>query len=252
MKLPPVLLTGFCGFMFLLFTQAFSRSSDDVPQNQDSDKSKVALSSADPHLRQLNGLIGEWRGVGQPKRGSRQGAWTETTTFVWDFARPGGSVIAKSNDGQQFTSLVFRWNPDAQNLVLEESAGPRKTVYRGHLPDDWPSTLEMTSAADETGQVRRCTVRQLSDIRLTILFEQQASTSGAFRRVVEIGYTRAGQRLAVDGANQRKCIVTGGLGTIPVTWNSKTYYVCCQGCVQAFNDAPAAIIAEYEASLKAK
>ena len=31
-------------------------------------------------LRPFNGLIGEWRGVGQLKRGSRQGAWSEKIT----------------------------------------------------------------------------------------------------------------------------------------------------------------------------
>ncbi|MCP4510175.1 MAG: YHS domain-containing protein, partial [Fuerstiella sp.] len=45
-------------------------------------------------------------------------------------------------------------------------------------------------------------------------------------------------------------VVTGGLGTIAVSYKGKKYYVCCQGCVQAFNDDPETIIAEYNASLK--
>ena len=76
--------------------------------------------------------------------------------------------------------------------------------------------------------------------------------SNTDRRIAGIGYTRAGEKLAQAGGNQRKCIVTGGLGTIAVSHKGKTYYVCCQGCVQAFNDAPEAIIADYQASLKKK
>jgi YHS domain-containing protein len=41
-------------------------------------------------------------------------------------------------------------------------------------------------------------------------------------------------------------VVTGGAGTIPVTHKGKTYYVCCTGCRDAFNDDPEGTIAAYE------
>jgi YHS domain-containing protein len=41
-------------------------------------------------------------------------------------------------------------------------------------------------------------------------------------------------------------VITGGLGTIAVSYNGKTYYVCCTGCRDEFNQNPAKAIKEYE------
>ena len=43
-----------------------------------------------------------------------------------------------------------------------------------------------------------------------------------------------------------ECIVSGGKGTIPVSYNGKTYYVCCSGCRDAFKDDPEKFIKEAE------
>jgi YHS domain-containing protein len=64
--------------------------------------------------------------------------------------------------------------------------------------------------------------------------------------VAEVGYTREGTSLAVEGFGELECIVTGGKGTMAVSYQGKTYYVCCSGCKQAFDDDPAGIIAAYE------
>ena len=55
---------------------------------------------------------------------------------------------------------------------------------------------------------------------------------------------RAGTSLAVAGAPQVECIVTGGKGTIALTHKGQTYYVCCSGCKGVFDDDPDAVIAE--------
>ena len=47
------------------------------------------------------------------------------------------------------------------------------------------------------------------------------------------------------GRPQRECVVTGGLGTIEVSFEGKTYYVCCTGCRDYFNDNPKEVLAEY-------
>jgi YHS domain-containing protein len=45
-------------------------------------------------------------------------------------------------------------------------------------------------------------------------------------------------------------VVTGGAGTISVTHKGQTYYVCCTGCQQAFEDDPEGVLAEYAARLE--
>ncbi len=213
-------------------------------------KSQVTRISDSNPLKPLNALIGEWRGVGQLKRGSRDGAWSEKVTCEWHFENSTQSILLRTEDGSQFEKLVIAGDAEQKSIILKQTLKGVTRTYRGPAPKSWPDRIELVSEADDQGVSYRCTIQQLSDIRATILFEQRSSATGSFRRVAGVGYTRAGEKLAVSGGNERKCIVTGGLGTIPVTYMGKTYYVCCQGCVQAFNDAPEAIIADYQASLK--
>ncbi|MBD3673017.1 MAG: TRASH domain-containing protein [Planctomycetaceae bacterium] len=39
-------------------------------------------------------------------------------------------------------------------------------------------------------------------------------------------------------------MVSGGLGTATVSFEGKTYYVCCSGCSAAFNEEPERWIAK--------
>ena len=79
-----------------------------------------------------------------------------------------------------------------------------------------------------------------------MLLEKRPEQQSFFTRVAEIGYQRDGTRLAVAGNSGPECVVTGGLGTIAVTHQGKTYYVCCTGCRDAFNDDPEGILADYK------
>jgi hypothetical protein len=232
------------GIILLASLQCFLLTADEPTLKP------VPRAAASDELKPLNSLIGDWRGVGQLKRGSRAGAWTENATCVWDFSRNSPTIVIKSDGGKQFQELRLAWDSATQKVFLQQTADGETMRYSGEIPSKWPAKLVLHSAEEADGSIFRCTIHQLKDIRATVLLEKRSSAAGTFRRVSEVGYTRSGTQLAVAGANQRKCVVTGGLGTIPVTHNGKTYYVCCQGCAQAFKEAPDAIIAEYQASLK--
>jgi hypothetical protein len=62
--------------------------------------------------------------------------------------------------------------------------------------------------------------------------------------MAEIGYTRKGSEFA-KAMGSIECVVTGGLGTIPLTYEGETYYVCCTGCRDYFLENPAAVLKEY-------
>ena len=53
-----------------------------------------------------------------------------------------------------------------------------------------------------------------------------------------------------EGKFEPECLVTGGVGTMPFQYKGKTYYDCCTGCKDLFNEDPDFYIAEYEAKLK--
>ena len=44
--------------------------------------------------------------------------------------------------------------------------------------------------------------------------------------------------------------MTGGLGTIQVAYNGKTYYVCCSGCREEFAANPKKYVDEFEKAHK--
>src|SRR5262249_47314231 len=71
-----------------------------------------------------------------------------------------------------------------------------------------------------------------------------------FTKLYSVGATKEGVPFA-GGDGRPECIITGGLGTMTVSYQGKTYYVCCTGCRDEFNANPAKYVKEYEAK-KAK
>ena len=67
-----------------------------------------------------------------------------------------------------------------------------------------------------------------------------------FTKRYQVGATKEGVSFAA-GDGKPECIVSGGLGTMAVTHNGQTYYVCCGGCRDEFRANPEKYIKEYEA-----
>jgi len=210
--------------------------ADDAAEKPDVVAEKAALAA-------FNGLIGDWRGAGQLKRGSNQGAWTETAEWVWDFSN-GVAIDYAVADGQYAKSARLTYDLDAMQyrLVLTLPDDATRT-YTGAVEKD---KLILESAA-EAGEIHRLTLTQLNEKRTLVLFEKRKEVQKTWQRVAEVGYTREGTRLAGDDSSGPECVVTGGLGTIPVSYKGKTYYVCCSGCRQAFDADPEGILADYAA-----
>ena len=87
--------------------------------------------------------------------------------------------------------------------------------------------------------------------RLTYAMWIKPSGRTLFAKKLEVGYTREGVTFGVEaGGKKPVCVVTGGLGTMTVSYMGQTYYVCCTGCRDAFNDNPAKILAEFNKKKK--
>jgi len=195
-------------------------------------------------LAEFNDLIGEWRGVGMPKRGSRVGAWFESAEWIWDFAEKTPALRYDVEKGQLLESARLTWNPKEERFELKATLPDRSNrEYAGRL--DEAGKLILESPADGEGVSHRITVTRLNEKRTLVLHETRTG-QGLYRRVAEVGYTREGTSLASAGAGELECIVTGGKGTIKVSYKGKTYYVCCTGCQQAFEDDPDGTIAAFE------
>ena len=201
-------------------------------------------------LAEMNDLIGGWRGIGQPQRGSARGAWKETADWAWSFEKNKSPALVYSvEDGKHLRNVRLTYVPKTKEYRAEVTyADQTSRKFAGDLQK---TKLSLISEPDAEGERQRLTVTRLNEKRTLVLLEREIAENRFFR-IAEVGYTREGTRLAIPGANGPECVVTGGRATTPVTFMGKTYYVCCTGCRQAFEDDPAGIIAEYEKKLAAR
>ena len=202
------------------------------------------LASAQRHaLESLNSVIGQWRGTGQVRRGSNAGAWRQTSEFVWDFTQQSPAIRYIVTGGELTESAMITWSPDTHfQLELKEPDGDERT-YRGN----WEGGKLILESEPDAENVRyRLSITPLNEKRTLVLHEKTSAGGSSYFRIAEVGHTRAGTRLALPGGGQRECVVTGGTAQTAVTYKGETYYVCCTGCQQAFEDDPEGIITEFK------
>jgi len=216
------------------------------------DADSVETRHADQNaLGHFGSFVGGWKGVGQLRRGSTKGAWIEKSDWAWHFDGPraalvfdtpenkyyvAGRLVPLAEEGR-FRLLATRRNGGEQDEFMGSRQGDSLVVEADLPGDELPDRISFRHAA--------------GDARLIVLYERRIGTTERFVRLAEVGATREGVKLA-SGTGEPECLVTGGLGTIEVSYEGKTYYVCCGGCRDLFNKDPAAAIAEYEAKRKEK
>lgn len=224
------------GLLAVAVTTTWLFGADPVPTEQ---RDMVAA------LKPWQKLIGEWRGIGQPKRGSNKGTWQETANSLWRLSGTDRGIVLTVTDGKLWTSGLLTTSDREQELSLKVQIDPAtERVYRGKPEAE---RLVLESAADAQGEVHRITLSWLGHDRAIWLFEKRLEQQSFYQRVAEVAWQRQGTKLAAKDGSGPECVVTGGLGTIAVMYEGKTYYVCCTGCRDAFNDDPKSILAEYAA-----
>lgn len=197
-------------------------------------------------------LVGQWRGAGQPQRGSTRGAWVERGEWQWHFAAGKATLVFDSPQGKVIRTAELRPSKTSGEFELTVQPPPAE----GATDEATPSTL-YRGQADETGRLvvvaaepgdslpARITIGLVADgDRLVMLLERKAPAGERFSRLAEVGYTRVGSQFG-KGNSQPECVVTGGHGSIAVEYEGKTYYVCCGGCRDLFNEDPAQTLADY-------
>jgi len=201
-------------------------------------------------LEEFNSLIGGWRGAGLPRRGSNRGAWSETAQWVWQLKSGPPALLYEIKNGKLLESARLTYLPDKKTYQLNAKlAEGSQRQYQGQLEKE---KLILVSPAEKEGAQHRLSITRLNEKRTLVLFESRRNTRTRYRRVAEVGYTRAGTKLAQEGGGQPECIVTGGKGTSTIVYKGKTYYLCCSGCREAFEEDPEGIIAEAAARAKRK
>jgi YHS domain-containing protein len=203
-------------------------------------------------LKPLHDLIGEWRGTGEPA-GTREeklkNFWTEKIRWEWRFKGDDAWLAGEFDKGKHYRSAEIRWlaKEEAYQLTLRPVAGAPET-YSGKL-ERRRLTFERSAPTEQEG--RRIILNLLHANRHLFRVETRAAGKSTFALAYQIGATKEGVPFAA-GDSYPICIVSGGRGTLQVMHQGKTYYVCCTGCKDAFEDDPEKFIKEFEEQQKAE
>jgi hypothetical protein len=199
-------------------------------------------------LQALQEYIGGWKGAGSSEKDKFQ-TWKETASWSWRFKGKEVYLTVEMPQSKFFKGGEMRFLPDSGNyqLTLVDKQGG-KSVYSGALKKTG-LILERKNDAGDTEQIKLGLVGGGDRLVHTFLVRPEGRT--LFNKQYQIAYTKEGVTFGTSGDKKPECVVTGGLGTMTVSYMGQTYYVCCSGCRDAFNDNPAKIIAEYKARKKA-
>ncbi|HEV3165983.1 MAG TPA: hypothetical protein VGZ22_18280 [Isosphaeraceae bacterium] len=188
-------------------------------------------------------LVGAWKGTGIPAANRLKG-WPERHLWAWKFTKgtPAGMSLTIEG-GKILTKGQLSYNPAAKQYRLEgtDPAG-KPVVYVGAM-DARGKALEL-DRQDKTsdGGKDRLILRLNSNmIRYTMNLEHQEPGAPQFSRQIDMNLGKEGEAFAAGGAaaSLPKCILTGGAATMSVTYEGKSYPLCCTGCRDEFLEAPA-------------
>jgi hypothetical protein len=209
--------------------------------------------SAKDALKELQEFIGGWKGNGgpdKPKPGPRDPVWNENISWSWRFKGGDAWMNMTVKDGKLFKSGELRYLPDKKvyQLTATDKDG-KKLVFAGTIKSDVLTLTRVDAATKETQQIQMNTAAEGD--RFVYRVAHKSKNSTIWKKDYMVGCTREGVSLGkVDKKNE--CVVSGGLGTIAVSYKGETYYVCCSGCAEAFKEEPEKYIKEYKAKKAGK
>lgn len=210
-------------------------------------------------LKPLQVLIGEWRGVTQKSIGGavsvEEPKWRRD--FRTNTEQPALVVTSKTSPYFREGRLTYLIDSNEYQFTASDRRGNER-VYRGTFSEPVRDVAGDDHNLQRTFKLQLIQVSPSDGSKLRqIVFNQQENN----RYLLEVYHQRGSSLFRYDTvANQREgtsfalnpndyrereCIISGGMGTSTVSYNGKSYYVCCSGCRDAFNDDPETWIARF-------
>lgn len=202
------------------------------------------VSGSKAALQAFNDYIGSWSGDGKGK--GKVKSWAETVEWGWRFKGSDCWLTFKAKGGQFIKSGELKWLPDKKTYQFTGTdQNDNKVVLEGTIDDK--GYLTLTGTNPKTKEPLRLTMFNAGDGAF-FNYRYQHARPGAkfFVTDCEVSAKKEGVAFAKNKKGP-VCIVSGGLGTMAVTYKGTTYYVCCGGCRDAFNETPEKYIKEFEA-----
>ena len=200
-------------------------------------------------LQELQDFIGGWKGTVDMKKKVESGPqfWKENANWSWRFKGKDVWLSVDMPESKLFKSGEMRFiSASGKYQLTITDKKDQKAAYLGDMKKGVLLLERVHPTTNDVEQIKMNTVA--GGVRLVQIFSVKPAERTLFTAQYQISYTKEGESFGVAaGKKGPECVVTGGLGTMAVNFNGNTYYVCCTGCRDAFNENPAKIIAEYKA-----
>jgi len=212
-------------------------------------------------MKPLQVMLGQWRGTTQKPVGDFKGL-TEPE-WVWDFRtnRDEPSMVMTSKDSPYFREVRLTYlSENGEYQVTMTDPENKVRTFRGKFEEEveefqgddqkmhlkYKLGLEQVDA-ESARDTWKLAFNQVDNHRY--LVELSKKRGNNFIRFDTVANQRQGTSFGKsdEGYGERECIISGGLGTMQVSYQGKSYWVCCSGCKAAFEEDPESWIAEYKA-----
>lgn len=211
-------------------------------------------------------LLGQWKWVTQKKIGDFPKTGDDLE-WVWDFQKDKQhpALTAHSDSHPYFHQLWLTYLPDAAQfqLTAEDVDGTQRVLAGTWVDGGEPreetdgKTLQRTYKARLTqvepleGDQWQITFNHLDNNQYLVEYKKSRGPGKSFSPFDIVRQQRVGTSFALADSDNPgpKCIISGGLGTMSVTYKGKSYPVCCSGCQAAFNDDPERWLAKLAADV---
>ncbi|HEY1859002.1 MAG TPA: hypothetical protein VGG61_01530 [Gemmataceae bacterium] len=211
---------------------------------------KPTENAAKEALKELNDYIGEWKGNGAPEKAkpTAKESWTETVNWSWRFKGDDAWITLDIKDGKFLKTGELRYLPEKKRYQLKAvDKSDNKLVFEGDLKDGY---LTLDREDEKTKETQRLTMNLAAEgVRFIYRYSHKPEGKTLFVKDYQVACTKEGESLGAS-AKKNECVVSGGLGTIAVSFKGETFYVCCTGCRDAFNENPEKYVAEFKAKKK--
>jgi YHS domain len=196
-------------------------------------------------LQALNDFVGVWNGDGKAGPTKPKITWAEQLEWGWKFKGDDVWMVLKIKDGKVFKGGDLKYIPSKKNFELVMTdASDQKRTYEGAIEKDYLTLVSVDAGTKETHRLK---INVAGDgVRLNMAVDKAKSGSKLFAQEYVVGYGMEGAGLGSKG-KEIECIVSGGRGTGTVSYKGQTYYICCSGCRDAFNENPEFYVKQWEA-----
>jgi len=214
---------------------------------------KTDKAEAKEALKELQDFIGGWKGNGgpdKPKPSRTDPIWEETVSWGWRFKGDDAWLTMSVKNGKVLKSGEMRFLPDKKVYQLTATdKDDKKLVLEGKIKSE---ILTLEGVDPDTKQTRQIKMNVAAEgVRFIYRMAHKDKGSTLWKKDYLVACTKEGESL---GKAEKKniCVVSGGVGTMPISYKGETYYVCCSGCAEAFREEPEKYIAEYKAKKAGK